>query len=246
MALALFGPPTYLSDSAAAGSQADRRRRPRVRQPRVAHYSQVLAGGNGSCAYRAIKRLFDIVGASLLIIAFSPVLVLVYLALLVTTRGQPIFRQKRVGQCGRLFTLYKFRTMVVNAEAIKSQICNEQDGPVFKNRRDPRVTRLGALLRKFSIDELPQLFNVLRGDMSLVGPRPPVESEVLKYEDWQLRRLAVKPGLTCLWQVSGRCEIGFTQWVRMDLWYIDRQSLLLDLVLLAKTPASVISGRGAY
>ena len=105
---------------------------------------------------------------------------------------------------------------------------------------------MGAFLRKFSIDELPQLFNVLRGEMSLVGPRPPLESEVLKYEDWQLRRLSVKPGLTCLWQVSGRSEIGFTQWVRMDLWYIDRQSLWLDLVLLAKTPLSVLSGRGAY
>jgi lipopolysaccharide/colanic/teichoic acid biosynthesis glycosyltransferase len=242
----MFGPLSYLTETPVAGHQSERRRRPRVRQPGSMHYSTVASGGNASAAYRAFKRVLDVVGASLLLVLFSPVLLAAYLVLFVTTRGQPVFRQKRVGQCGRLFTLYKFRTMVVNAEAIKSQIHNEQAGPVFKNRRDPRVTRLGALLRKFSIDELPQLFNVLRGDMSLVGPRPPVESEVLKYEDWQLRRLAVKPGLTCLWQVSGRCEIGFTQWVRMDLWYIDRQSLLLDLILLAKTPTSVISGRGAY
>jgi lipopolysaccharide/colanic/teichoic acid biosynthesis glycosyltransferase len=136
--------------------------------------------------------------------------------------------------------------MVLAAESLQRQVTNEKDGPIFKNRRDPRITRIGSVLRKLSIDEMPQLFNVIRGEMSLVGPRPPIETEVQKYEHWQLRRLAVKPGLTCLWQVSGRCEIGFLQWVRMDLWYIDRQSLLLDLILLAKTPWSVLSGRGAY
>jgi lipopolysaccharide/colanic/teichoic acid biosynthesis glycosyltransferase len=120
------------------------------------------------------------------------------------------------------------------------------DGPVFKNRQDPRVTRIGRVLRTLSIDELPQLFNVLAGHMSLVGPRPPLLKEVEQYEPWQRRRLAVKPGLTCVWQVSGRNEVGFDDWVRMDLWYIDNQHLLTDLKLLARTPSIVLSRRGAY
>jgi lipopolysaccharide/colanic/teichoic acid biosynthesis glycosyltransferase len=196
--------------------------------------------------YQIGKRLLDLSGAGVLLVLLSPILLVTLVILTITTRGKAIFRQIRIGDCGRKFTLYKFRTMVLNAEGVQAQVQNEKDGPVFKNRRDPRITRIGAFLRKFSIDELPQLFNVLAGHMSLVGPRPPIESEVQKYENWQLRRLAVKPGLTCLWQVSGRCEVGFLQWVRMDLWYIDRQSLVLDLVLLAKTPWCVLTGRGAY
>ena len=142
--------------------------------------------------------------------------------------------------------MFKFRTMRLDAEKIQVDVKNEQDGPVFKNRCDPRITRIGRFLRKTSLDELPQLFNVLAGDMALVGPRPPVIKEVVRYEAWQLRRLAVKPGLTCLWQVSGRCEIGFTDWVRMDIWYLRNQNVLTDLMLLIKTPLSVLSGRGAY
>lgn len=224
----------------------ERRHRPRAQSAHKLAYWEVDAGGNRRRTYKVFKRAMDVVGASLLIILLSPVLLITLLVLCVTTRGKPLFRQTRLGECGRLFALYKFRTMVLDAEQIKHQIQNDKDGPIFKNRRDPRITRFGGILRKFSIDELPQLFNVVRGDMSLVGPRPPVEFEVVQYEDWQLRRLSVKPGLTCLWQVSGRSEIGFVQWVRLDLWYIDRQSLLLDLVLLAKTPLSVLSGRGAY
>jgi lipopolysaccharide/colanic/teichoic acid biosynthesis glycosyltransferase len=209
-------------------------------------YWDVGADGNRSRGYQITKRLLDIVGASVGILLLSPIMLVAFLALVVTTRGKPLFLQTRIGECGRKFTLIKFRTMIANADKVQQKVKNEQDGPVFKNRRDPRITRIGSVLRKCSIDEMPQLFNVLIGNMTLVGPRPPVESEVRKYEPWQLRRLSVKPGLTCLWQVSGRCEIGFTQWVRMDLWYIDRQSIWLDLVLLAKTPASVLSGRGAY
>ena len=176
----------------------------------------------------------------------SPILGATYAVLLWTTRGKPIFRQERLGYRGRPFTLYKFRTMTLDAAGRQHEVTNEQHGPVFKNRRDPRVTRLGRFLRSTSIDEMPQLLNVLLGQMSLVGPRPPLAREVAQYAPWQRRRLAVKPGLTCLWQVSGRCEIGFRQWVHMDLWYVRNQSLWNDLKLLARTPGSVLSRRGAY
>ncbi len=136
--------------------------------------------------------------------------------------------------------------MCMDADKKQHLVSNQQSGPVFKNRCDPRITRLGRVLRMLSIDEMPQVFNVLRGDMALVGPRPPVAKEVVNYQPWQLKRLAIKPGLTCLWQVSGRCEIGFEDWVRMDIWYMANQSLRTDLWLLCKTPWSVITGRGAY
>ncbi len=202
--------------------------------------------GNRTRFYQRAKRLLDVIGAFVLLVLFSPLLVVIWLILMVTTRGRPIFRQIRVGEGGRLFTLYKFRTMVPNAEALQDRVKNELDGPVFKNRRDPRVTRFGRFLRKFSLDELPQLFNVLKGDMSLVGPRPPVPKEVLQYEPWQLERLSVKPGLTGLWQVSGRADLPFERWVELDLEYVARQSLWLDVKILLKTPWAVLSGKGAY
>ncbi|HEX3656559.1 MAG TPA: sugar transferase [Pirellulales bacterium] len=206
----------------------------------------IAPSGNRSLAYTIAKRVFDIAAGLVLLVLFSPVMLVTLLVLMVTTRGMPLFRQQRVGRCGREFTMLKFRTMHVDAVARQSAVVNEMDGPVFKNRRDPRITRLGRILRSTSIDELPQLLNVLAGHMSLVGPRPPIMKEVLQYEPWQQRRLAVKPGLTCLWQVSGRNEIGFEDWVRMDLWYIDHQNLLVDLKLLLLTPVSVLSRRGAY
>ncbi len=206
----------------------------------------VAPAGNRSSAYLAIKRMIDIAGALVLLILLSPIWLVTLVVLAITTRGKPIFAQVRLGECGRPFVLYKFRTMVFCAEQKQSLVRNEQTGPVFKNRRDPRVTRIGRILRATSIDELPQLVNVLLGHMSLVGPRPPVPKEVAQYEPWQLGRLSVKPGLTCLWQVSGRSEIGFEDWVRMDLWYVAHQSVLTDLILLARTPWSVLSGRGAY
>lgn len=208
--------------------------------------ASIEAGGNHSLAYRAGKRLLDIVGATVLLVLFAPVLLLTLVVLMVTTKGRPIFSQERVGHRGRRFRMFKFRTMVLDATRVQHLVVNEQTGPVFKNRRDPRITRVGRWLRSTSIDELPQLLNVLAGHMSLVGPRPPVPAEVARYQPWQLRRLAIKPGLTCLWQVSGRCEIGFDDWVRMDIWYLNHQSLATDLVLLAKTPLSVLSRRGAY
>ncbi len=206
----------------------------------------VRPDGNRSLAYLAAKRLFDVVGALAVLVLISPVLVAVFLVLLVTTRGRPFFFQKRLGYCGRPFTMIKFRTMSLDADRQQNDVRNEKDGPIFKNRCDPRITRLGRLLRKTSLDEMPQLINVLAGHMSLVGPRPPVAKEVVQYEPWQRCRLAVKPGLTCLWQVSGRSEISFDHWVHMDLWYLKNQNLWTDLALLVRTPLVILSGRGAY
>lgn len=202
--------------------------------------------GNLRPGYQAAKRLLDVLGASLLIVLLSPIMLTTLLVLLVTTKGRPIFCQQRLGLCGRPFPMFKFRTMRLDAEKVRHLVTNEKDGPIFKNRRDPRITRVGRFLRSTSIDEMPQLFNVLAGHMSLVGPRPPLASEVNEYEPWQRLRLTAKPGLTCLWQVSGRCEIGFEDWVRMDIWYVNHQSLWTDLVLLVQTPWSVLSQRGAY
>lgn len=202
--------------------------------------------GNSSCLYRHAKRATDILGAALLLVLLAPLLAITYAVLWVTTRGNPIFRQVRLGLGGRPFVMYKFRTMTLDAAQRQHEVINEKDGPIFKNRRDPRITHVGRILRKTSIDELPQLINVLKGQMSLVGPRPPVPGEVARYRPWQRRRLAVKPGLTCLWQVSGRSEIGFEDWVRMDLWYASHQAFWLDVFLLLQTPWAVLRGHGAY
>jgi lipopolysaccharide/colanic/teichoic acid biosynthesis glycosyltransferase len=219
---------------------------------RSRHYEQpielplVFAGGNRSSLYLATRRFLDIVGTIVAMLLFSPIMVVSFLVLLVTTRGCPIFRQERIGFCGRPFTMYKFRTMSLNAESQRHLVKNERQGPVFKNRSDPRITAFGRLLRSFSIDEMPQLFNVLRGDMSLVGPRPPIRSEVVQYKRNQFERLSVNPGLTCLWQVSGRAELDFDQQVNLDVTYVRNQSLWSDLQLLVRTPLSVLSRRGAY
>ncbi len=170
----------------------------------------VSSGDAPRLGYRVTKRAIDLVGAVVLLAALSPLMAAIFLVLTVTTKGKPLFFQKRLGCQGRPFRMAKFRTMVADAETRQAAVRNEQAGPVFKNRRDPRVTRFGALLRSASLDELPQLVNVLFGQMSLVGPRPPIAHEVARYEPWQRRRLAVKPGLTCLWQISGRCEIGLS------------------------------------
>jgi len=206
----------------------------------------IAAEGNLNDGYQWLKRAFDIAGSLALLVAFSPLMLGALIALWFTTKGQPIFSQDRVGLCGRRFRMFKFRTMVLDAPKLQHLVKNEQQGPVFKNRRDPRITRVGRFLRSSSIDEMPQLINVMLGHMSLVGPRPPVPAEVARYNARQRRRLSVKPGLTCLWQVSGRCEIGFDQWVDMDLWYVAHQGIWTDLKLLIQTPLSVLSRRGAY
>jgi lipopolysaccharide/colanic/teichoic acid biosynthesis glycosyltransferase len=202
--------------------------------------------GNQSVVYLAAKRIVDIVGAAACLVLFAPIMLTTFVVLTITTCGRPLFCKERVGYCGRRFPMWKFRTMRLDADRIQSQVTNEKDGPIFKNRRDPRITKIGRFLRSTSIDEMPQLFNVLLGHMSLVGPRPPVVKEVVQYQAWQFGRLGVKPGLTCLWQISGRSEIGFEDWVRMDLWYADHQNLWTDLKLLVRTPLSVLSRRGAY
>lgn len=206
----------------------------------------VTPEGNLSPGYLQAKRAMDVVGALALLIVLGPIMLLTFLVLLVTTRGKPFYRQQRLGYRGRPFMMIKFRTMTLDAEQRQHEVVNQQDGPIFKNRADNRITRIGRLLRRTSIDETPQLFNILAGHMALVGPRPPLGSEVARYAAWQRRRLSVKPGLTCLWQISGRSEIGFLDWARMDLWYVRNQCFATDLVLLVRTPVSVLSRRGAY
>lgn len=194
-----------------------------------------------------VKRIIDIVGSAVLFVALLPLMVLVGVLIKLTSKGPAIYRQVRCGLYGRKFVLYKFRSMKEGAEDILWEIkhLNEMDGPVFKMRNDPRVTPLGRLMRRSSIDELPQFWNVLKGDMSLVGPRAPLPEEVREYSRWQRRRLSVKPGITCLWQVSGRNEIDFHEWMKLDLHYIDNWSLLLDLQILLRTFPVVLLGKGA-
>jgi len=195
----------------------------------------------------AFKRLFDLVASGGALLVLSPLLLVVAILVKVTSRGPVLFRQARVGQHGREFHMLKFRSMVVDAERLKAMLMarNEQTGPVFKMARDPRITRFGRFIRKYSIDELPQLLNVLRGEMSIVGPRPPVPNEVSKYEAWQRRRLSVRPGLTCVWQVSGRNSVSFDEWMYLDMQYIDHWSLAHDFELILKTVPVVLTGRGA-
>lgn len=195
----------------------------------------------------AFKRAVDILLSVLLMVLSLPVLGGIALLVKLTGGGAVLYRQTRCGLNGRRFTLYKFRTMVEDADQKKDELLhlNEMDGPAFKLKDDPRVTWLGRFLRRFSLDELPQLWNVLRGDMSLVGPRPPIPDEVARYQRWQRRRLSMKPGLTCLWQVSGRNQLDFDRWMRLDLEYIDTWSHWLDMKILLKTVPAVLSGRGA-
>jgi exopolysaccharide biosynthesis polyprenyl glycosylphosphotransferase len=194
-----------------------------------------------------LRRIFDFGGSLGLIVIFAPVFLLITLLIRLDSPGPIIYRQVRCGRNGRRFTFYKFRSMVQRAAERQSDLAryNEMNGPVFKMKRDPRVTRVGRFLRKTSLDELPQLINVLRGEMSFVGPRPPLPEEVEKYEGWQRRRLSMKPGITGLWQVRGRNRIDFDQWMKLDLEYIDNWSLWLDFKILLKTIPVVLSGKGA-
>lgn len=195
------------------------------------------------------KRCMDIVGAAAGLLIFGPLVMLpAAIAIKLTSPGPILFRQRRSGLHGRQFTMYKFRSMVSNAEMLRAELAafNEASGPVFKIQNDPRITPVGRFLRKTSLDEFPQLWNVLMGDMSLVGPRPPIPSEVEQYDPWHRRRLSMKPGLTCLWQISGRSHVGFDQWMKLDLDYIDHWSLWLDLKILLRTIPVVLKGLGAH
>ena len=194
-----------------------------------------------------LKRAFDFSFAALLLILGAPVLLLIALAVKLTSAGPAIYRQWRCGLNGRRFWLYKFRSMYQDADRDQSLLShlNEKDGPVFKIAQDPRVTSIGRFLRRTSLDELPQLFNILKGEMSFVGPRPPLPEEVAQYERWQRRRLRMQPGLTCLWALEGRSELSFARWMKLDMDYIDHWSLALDFKILLRTIPRVLTGRGA-
>ena len=201
-----------------------------------------------SPAERAVKRLLDVVVSATMLLVLSPVLAGIALAVKLGDGGPVLYHWRVVGRAGRPFTGYKFRSMVTDADDLKASLedANEMSGPVFKMSSDPRITRVGRILRRFSLDELPQLWSVLVGDMSLVGPRPPLQSEFVRFSERQRAKLLVKPGITCLWQVAGRNEItDFEDWLRLDLEYIERWSLGLDLEILARTVPAVLSGRGA-
>ena len=194
------------------------------------------------------KRLVDLFGAIAGLVLLAPLMLLIGLAIKITDpKGTILFRQKRAGLGGRPFTIFKFRTMCMDAESRQAELraVNEQDGPAFKIKADPRVTAVGRCLRKTSLDELPQLINVVRGEMSLVGPRPATFDEIAQYENWHRLRLTVTPGITCVWQVEGRSSVAFEQWMRMDAQYIRQSSLWCDLKLLARTVPAVVLRRGA-
>ncbi len=194
------------------------------------------------------KRVLDLGVGSVAFLLAAPLIALAAIAIKADSRGPVFHRAVRVGRGGRKFIFLKLRSMQVGAEELRGLLLhlNQAEGPAFKLHNDPRVTRVGRLLRKLSLDELPQLLHVLQGHMSLVGPRPPFPEEVERYEPWMLRRLSVRPGLTCLWQVRGRSDLGFTEWMRLDLEYVDRLSLGLDLEILARTIPAVLSAKGAY
>lgn len=210
--------------------------------------AQEIALQERSLAARAAKRTIDIAGSLVGLVLLSPLFAIVVVLVRLTSKGPAFFAQERCGLGGRTFRFYKFRTMVEDAEDRRAELqhLNEMRGPVFKIRQDPRITRVGAMLRKSSIDELPQLWNVLKGDMSLVGPRPPLPDEVVQYDSRQAQRLSVIPGITGLWQVTGRSSLpDFDSWLALDLEYARRQSLSLDLKILVKTVGVVLTAKGA-
>ncbi len=192
---------------------------------------------NKSFSYFFIKRIIDLVFSILGIILLSPIMLITAIAIKIESKGPVIFSQIRVGKDGKHFKMYKFRSMVQNAEELKEKLLsqNEMSGPMFKMKEDPRITKVGKFIRKTSIDELPQLFNVIKGDMSLVGPRPNLPKEVAQFSEYHKLKLKAKPGLTCYWQVMGRNSIGFEEWMELDIKYIRERSIWLDLKLIFRT-----------
>jgi lipopolysaccharide/colanic/teichoic acid biosynthesis glycosyltransferase len=211
-------------------------------------YPAVVFSPNWESAFRqAVKRMIDVVGAGALLIMLSPLFLFLAVVVKLSSPGSIFYRWRVVGQAGKPFLSYKFRSMVSNADELKDKLeaSNEMTGPVFKISNDPRITKAGRWMRRYSLDELPQFYSVLKGDMSLVGPRPPLASEYQRFTKFQEQKLQVKPGITCLWQVNGRNQINdFDEWVRLDLEYIRRWSLRLDLKILLRTVAAVFSGSG--
>ena len=197
--------------------------------------------------YEICKRVMDILGAGCGLVLLSPVIIIVAILVKFSSKGPVFFSQKRVGKNGKAFEMYKFRSMVVNAEELKEKLVaqNEMSGPMFKMKDDPRVTKVGKFIRKTSLDELPQLWNVIKGDMSLVGPRPSLPKEVAQFEEWMYKRLCVKPGLTCYWQVSGRNNIDFEDWMKLDCRYVNERNLWIDIKLIFKTVGVLFGDKNA-
>lgn len=205
---------------------------------KVQEGKEYIKADQGNRLYLFFKRLIDILGAGFGLIILSPLFLIVAIAIkFEDSKGSVLFSQKRVGQYGKEFNMYKFRSMVSNAEELKAKLMeqNEMSGPMFKIKHDPRITKVGKFIRKTSIDELPQLINILKGEMSLVGPRPSLPKEVVKFEPWMLERLEVKPGLTCYWQVMGRNDIDFEDWMKLDIKYVHDRNFWLDIKLIFKT-----------
>ena len=198
--------------------------------------------------YKFCKRGIDVIVAGVGLILLSPIITIVACAIKLTSKGPIFFLQKRVGKNGELFNMYKFRSMVVNAEELKEKLKhkNEMSGPMFKMKDDPRVTKVGKFIRKTSLDELPQLWNVLKGDMSLVGPRPSLPKEVEQFDSWMFKRLTVRPGLTCYWQISGRNNIDFEDWMKLDVKYVEERNLWIDIKLIFKTVGVLFGDKNAH
>ena len=209
--------------------------------------SEVIENERSNILYEVIKRIIDIVASFTGLILLSPLILIVSMLIKLESKGEVIFKQKRVGLNGKEFYMYKFRSMVINAEELKEQLesQNEMSGPMFKIKDDPRITKVGKFIRKTSIDELPQLINVIKGDMSLVGPRPSLPKEVKKFEPWMMERLEVKPGLTCIWQISGRNNIDFEDWMKLDIKYVRERSIKFDIKLILKTVLVLFGDKNA-
>ena len=209
--------------------------------------SEVIENERSNVLYEVIKRIIDIVASFTGLIVLSPLMLVVSILIKLESKGEVIFKQKRVGLNGKEFYMYKFRSMVINAEELKAELesQNEMSGPIFKMKDDPRITKIGKFIRKTSIDELPQLINVIKGDMSLVGPRPSLPKEVEEFETWMRERLEVKPGLTCIWQVSGRNNIDFEDWMKLDIKYVRERSFKLDIKLILKTVLVLFGDKNA-
>ena len=215
----------------------------------VKEYEESLIQINNNKHYLRSKRVLDFILSLLGIIMLFPLFILIACMIKAENpKGTVLFKQIRIGKDGQLFYMYKFRSMVTNAEQLKALLANQNEvtGPVFKIKHDPRVTNIGRFIRKTSMDELPQLFNVLKGEMSLVGPRPPLPEEVAKYTTYERQRLSVTPGLTCYWQVSGRSNVAFSEWMKLDIEYIKNRGFWVDIKLILKTIAVLFSSKGAY
>ena len=209
--------------------------------------SEVIENERSNVLYEVIKRIIDIVASFTGLIVLSPLMLVVSILIKLESKGEVIFKQKRVGLNGKEFYMYKFRSMVINAEELKAELesQNEMSGPMFKIKDDPRITKIGKFIRKTSIDELPQLINVIKGDMSLVGPRPSLPKEVERFEPGMKERLEVKPGLTCIWQISGRNNIDFEDWMKLDIKYVRERSFTLDIKLILKTVLVLFGDKNA-